>query len=301
VTLGELWRRVRFATDPDKFNRELKEEMRLHTELRREKLLRSGLEPEEAAVAARRQFGNTTLLAEDSRNEWTFQWLESLLQDTRYALKAFRRAPLFSCGVAGTIGIGLGLMCSLFTIFNAYVLRPFAVRDPHSLYQFSWSTKAGGRQSFSWSEFQRLGSDKSVFSDVLATANVLSFLDGRAFPGRLVTGNYFSMLGVQAALGRTLLPSDSEVRGAQAVVVLSYRVWANRFASDPNIVGKKIAIRRQMFEIVGVAPPEFGGLDGSSFKQPAPDFWAPVTMASHFYTFDVFGPAERAHCRWWAD
>jgi predicted permease len=293
VTFGEFWRRVQFAFKSNQFERDLEEEMRLHAELRAEKLRQVGVPTEDAANAAQRQFGNTTLLREDSRSEWSFTWLESLLQDMRYAIRTFRRAPVFTCGVAATIGMGLGLICSLFTIFNAYVLRSFVVRDPHSLYSFSWDTKAGGRQGFSWAELEHLRSDRSVFSELLATADASMFLDGRALPGRLVTGNYFSMLGVQPALGRTILPEDAAVPGAEAVVVLSHQAWKSRFGGDQNIAGKKIAIRGHTYEIVGVARPEFGGLDGSSFKQPSPDFWAPITMAKHFYAKDLLRPDQR--------
>src|SRR5882762_1118959 len=99
------------------------------------------------------------------RGEWALGWLECGLQDIRFAVRSFWRAPLFSCGVAATIGLALGLICSLFTIFNAYVLRPFVVRDPYSLYSFSWLTKTGGRQGFDWAEFEHLRSDHSVFSE----------------------------------------------------------------------------------------------------------------------------------------
>jgi predicted permease len=293
LTFGEFWRRIRFAFKSDRFERDLEEEMQLHAELRAEKLRHVGVPAEDAAKAAQRQFGNTTLLLEDSRSEWSFTWLESWLQDMRYAIRTFRRAPLFTCGVAATIGMGLGLICSLFTIFNAYVLRPFVVRDPHSLFAFSWFTKAGWRQGFSWAEVEHLRSDHSVFSEVLVTADASMFLEGRALPGRLVTGNYFSMLGVQAALGRTLLHEDAAVPGAEAVVALSHQAWKSRFGGDPNIVGKKIAIRGHTYEVVGVARPEFAGLDGSTFKEPSPDFWAPITMAKHFYTTDLLRPDER--------
>jgi predicted permease len=234
-----------------------------------------------------------TLRAGDSRAERTFTWLESLLQDTRYALRTFRRAPLFSCGIAATVGLGIGLICSLFTVFEAYVLRPFAVRDPYSLYEFQWQARGGGLQGFSWSEAEHLSSDSTLFSNVIASSATWVFVDGRPMAGRLVSGNYFPALGVEAAMGRTLLADDAAAPGAQPVVVLSHNAWQSKFAGAPDILGKKIAIRGYPFTIVGVTRAEFGGLEDADIKQPPPDFWVPITMARQFYTFDVFGSAGR--------
>src|SRR5262249_29686791 len=154
-------------------------------------------------------------------------------QDTRYALHTFRNAPLFSCAIAATIGLGMGLICSLFTVFEAYVLRPFAVRDPYSLYEFQWKTKSGGFQGFSWPEVEHLRSDPGIFSQVIASSAIWNFADGRPMPGRLVSGDYFRVLGVQAAMGRTLMPEDAATPGAQPVIVLSHNVWTSRFAGTP--------------------------------------------------------------------
>src|SRR5215471_1653530 len=121
MTFGEIWRRLRYLFRREEFERELEEEMRLHVELRAESFGEPGLR------AAQRRFGNRRFAMEQSRDEWTFAWLESLLQDVAYAMRGFLRAPGFAATVIGTIGIALGLNTTLFTIFNAYVLRPFPV------------------------------------------------------------------------------------------------------------------------------------------------------------------------------
>ena len=288
-----IWRRLQHLLHRRRFEQDLANEMRLHRELRARKLEGGGASAAEAARAAQRQFGNATLFAEDSRAAWSFAAIESILQDVRYALRAFRRAPLFACGVAGTIGLGMGLICALFTMFNAYVLRPHAIRDPYSLYEFRWRTRTARFTGFSWREFEQLRTDTSVFSEVLASSPAFVALDGRPSPGTLVSGNYFSSLGVQTAIGRTILPEDASAPGSQPVVVLSYRAWQNRFAGDPNILGRKVTILGYPFEIVGVASREFSGLDGWSIKSFAPDFWAPITMARQFYGYDLFADAGR--------
>ena len=138
-----------------------------------------------------------------------------MLLDVRYALRGFRRSPGFVVTVAATIALGLGINLALFTLFNAYVLRPIPVRDPYSLYTFTWTTRAGRQHAFSWDEYRRLREDSRAFSEVAAVQYVQTHLNGRVFRGRLVTGNYFQMLGVGTALGRTLLAEDAAVPGRE--------------------------------------------------------------------------------------
>jgi hypothetical protein len=114
---------------------ELAEELRIHQEMVEDDLRRRRAPASEACHAAHRTMGSIAVALEDSRSQWNFSWLESLLIDLRYAVRTVRRTPLFACMVIGTIGLALGLNSALFSIFNAYVLRPFAVRDPYSLYE----------------------------------------------------------------------------------------------------------------------------------------------------------------------
>jgi predicted permease len=210
--------------------------------------------------------------------------LETTLLDVRYALRIFRRSPTFVLTVAVTIALGLGINITLFTLFNAYVLRPIAVHDPYSLYTFTWTTRAGHAHAFSWDEYERLREDRRAFSEVAAVLRFQTRLDGRIVQGQLVTGNYFHMLGVGTALGRTLLPEDAA--GHDQVVVLSYEAWHTRFNSRLDIVGTKITIRGYPMEIVGVADKGFQDL-----SEVPRDFWAPITMAARLQDGpDLFGP-----------
>jgi putative ABC transport system permease protein len=145
--------------------------------------------------------------------------------------------------VAATIALGLGINVALFTLFNAYVLRPIPIRDPDTLYTFIWRTRAGGVHAFSWDEYRRLREDTSVFSEVAAVQRVQTRLNGRLFRGQLVTGNYFQMLDVGTALGRPLLPGDAAVVGRNPVLVISFEAWHTIFAGRPDIVGTKIMLR----------------------------------------------------------
>ncbi|MBV9036528.1 MAG: hypothetical protein JO182_18715, partial [Acidobacteriaceae bacterium] len=117
------------------------------------------------------------------------------------ALRSFRRSPGFVLTVAGTIALGLGLNTALFTAFNAYVLRPLSIHDPYSLYRFTWTNRAGQEHAFSWPEYQDLEKSHHAFSEVAAVESLYTRLDGRPVQGQFVTGNYFQMLGVGAAVG----------------------------------------------------------------------------------------------------
>jgi hypothetical protein len=156
-----------------KFEAELAEEIRLHREL-------SG----EAA------FGSVALTLEESREVWGFAWLESWKQDIRYALRGLRRSPGFALGVIAAIGLGIGLNTTMFTVFNAYALRPYAVRNPYGLYGFNWYGKNGAGHDFSFERFQELRRRPKVFSDVLATSGFPAELNGRTLYGQAVSTNY---------------------------------------------------------------------------------------------------------------
>lgn len=167
-------------------------------------------------------FGSVAVALEDSRAVWGFGWLESVMQDVRYALRGFRKAPGFALLVVGTIGAALGLNTTMFTVFNAYVLRPIAVHDPWALYNFIWYGKNGQGHRFTWAQYQELANRKSPFSEVIATESLQCDVEGRSMFGQLVSGNYFTMLGAGVVEGRPLLPRDASAPGAGAVMVMGY-------------------------------------------------------------------------------
>jgi predicted permease len=261
------WRRV---------ENELDEELRFHLEMQTRKNLAAGMRPDDAARHARIQFGGVAQAQEECRDARRIGFFETLFQDVRYAFRGFRRSPGFAFTVIATVALGLGLNTSLFTAFNAYVLRPLAVRDPYSLYRYTWINRNGDGHMFSWREFQELRSQNPAFSEIMAVHQLgFARAEGHIMFGQLVTGNYFSMLGIEAALGRTLYPEDAAAPGSAPVVVLSFKTWRNKFAGDPDIVGKKIFIHGYPLQVVGVAHAGFTGL-----SEVPLDFWAPLTMAA---------------------
>src|ERR1019366_1791803 len=195
----------------------------------------AGLPPQDARFAAQRAFGNVALALEDSRAEWRFAWLGSLAQDLRYALRGFRKSPGFALTVTGTLALGLGTLATAFSMFNATVLRPYAVRDPYSLYSFLWRGRNAVHYG-SWQDFSELRKQRTVFSEILAYYPGNASIAGRPLRVVAVSGNYFDMLGGQPCLGRVL--GNADERPGTAVAVASYAAWKGRLHGDPGAIGR---------------------------------------------------------------
>jgi len=210
-----------------------------------------------------------------------------MFRDVRYALRTLRGSPAFAVTVILTLGIGLGLNTTLFTLFNTYVLRPFAVNDPYSLYELRWTTTKSQRPMFTWDQYQDLKkAQPAFFDDTIAFSPFLARLENRNMVGMAISGNYFLALGVGASPGRPILPEDASTPGIGAVVVISQQLWKNEFAEDAGLVGRTVRISGKPFEVVGIAPKDFGGV------APFPiDFYVPLTMQSAIVPGpDVLGP-----------
>ena len=248
-----------------KRERELAEELRSHREMAEDAYRSDELPDDEVRFAVQRTMGNVTQALEDSRAVWSLGWLESLMQDVRYALRGFLNAPAFVLTAVGTIGLALGLNSALFTLFNAYVLRPFAVHDPYSLYEFTWIAKNNAFHGFHPKEFEDFRRDNPAFVDALLYEFVMTRTEGKQVVGQIISDNAFTMLGTGAAMGRTLLPGDDHT------LVLSDLAWRSKFGGDERILGKKLDILGGSYEIVGVARREFTGL-----REVSPDFWIPL-------------------------
>src|SRR5579872_2087838 len=246
--------------------RDLADEVEFHLALEARKYREQGMDDAEALRRARAEFGGVTQTMEQCRDRRGLRALETLAQDVRYALRGFRKTPGFAITVVATIALALGLNTALFTLFNAYFLQPLPVRDPHTL--FTWGEPGGGDRQLRLGEFQDLQRDDPAFAQTIASRFFLSRGEGHLLLGDLVSANYFPMLGVETALGRTLVPDDG------AAIVLSAAAWKNKFGADPEILGRKISVRGVVLEVVGIARPGFTGLNAVPL-----DFWAPLSIA----------------------
>ncbi len=164
-----------------------------------------------------------------------------------------------------TLALGIGANTAVFSLINAALLKMLPVRNPQELVQFFEIHPLGKNDSFSYPAFQLFQQETQDFSSIIAFADVTD-LDvdvnghGQIASGQVVSGNYFSTLGVSAILGRTIDSMDDQVAGGSAVAVVSYKYWRERLAGDPNVVGTKILLNSYPFTVIGVTPPEFFGL-----------------------------------------
>ena len=260
--MKKLWKRLRQTVQGRRFEAELADELRIHREMAEDAARRGGAAPDEARRQSARAFGGEALALEDSRAVWRFAWLDSLAQDIRYALRGFRKSPGFALTAIGTLALGLGTLATAFSVFNAFALRPFPVRDARSLYWFEWQARDSNHAPATWREFTDLRTQKAAFSDVLAYQPAMAPLMGRQAWVEEVSGNYFTMLGGLTCMGRPILESDDEP-ASPAVAVVAYDMWKSRFGADPDVVGRTLYVRGQPVEIVGVACAEFNGLSRS--------------------------------------
>src|SRR5438105_4730825 len=210
-----------------------------------------------------------------------------MLQDVRFALRGFRRAPAFVVTVVLTIAFGLGLNASVFTILDAYVLRPLAIRDPGSLFEVFFQDRRGWGKSLSWRQYQDLRA-LPVSSESFAHKSAFARSERGPMLGNVVTGDAFRVLGAAPAIGRTLLPEDATLPHGEPVLVLSYDAWRGKFGGDSGVIGRKVVVHGIPLTVVGVATKRFTGIGTLP-----PDFWAPITLLSRLEgSEDLFGAKE---------
>jgi predicted permease len=254
---------------------DLSEELRSHLDRESERLEAGGMAPDAARREALRLFGSAEQVKEECREARGTALVENTIRDIFYALRTFRRAPLVAFTIVSTVALGLGLVAAVFTLLNALLFRSDAVPKVHELFGVSRTrTSDGERQGFTRADVDAFRRETDVFSGAYAQrTEVDSFVDGRLIFGTFVTGNFFQVLGVNAARGRALTPADDEL-GGQPVLVLSDHGWDRLFARDPAAIGRRLIINGLSFEIVGVMPVGFRGLAVMS----PDDYWAPLSM-----------------------
>jgi predicted permease len=300
--IGEAWRRLVFFFRRGQFQHELKEEMDDHVRMKAKDLTDEGMLPDQARNAARREFGNTLLLREESRDALGFRWLEALLQDIRYGVRQLRRNPGFTAIVVLTLALGIGATTAIFSVVNAVLLRPLPYPNSNRLVQV-WSTNPHTNRWGDWvsyPDFVDWRSENKVFRGMAIYRTWLTNLSGGDHPEALFTvlasSNLFSVLGVPPMLGRAFLPVEDKP-GRNRVVILSNGLWRSRFASNRKVVGAAVNINAQRYTVIGVMPPGFGFPAGLPEGIRA-DAWMPLGLdpdqndrGSHNYR--VVGRLER--------
>ena len=207
------------------------------------------------------------------------RWEDEMIQDLRYGIRMMLKHRGFTCAAALTLALGIGANTAIFSLIDAVLLKRLPVKDPERLVLLRHANSRGTENTFAYRTYEQFRDQNQVLSGVLAyhALRLTVSVDGQPEPavaGQLVSGNYYSVLGVNAALGRTILPDDDRAPGESPVCVISFDYWQRRFAGDPAVVGKTIHLRGAPFTIIGVSQQEFFGLEvGSSM-----DISVPLTM-----------------------
>ncbi|MGB0034826.1 MAG: ABC transporter permease [Candidatus Acidiferrales bacterium] len=232
--------------------------------------------------------------------------MQTLLQDIRYGIRILIKNPGFTIVAVLTLALGIGANTAIFTMVNSVLLSSLPVKDPSQLvaltdpdsHGMSVGSQDGDRALLTYAEFQAMSERNHAFSGVLALESgqqkINVATEGQTDEGapasiNMVSGSYFSVLGVNPILGRAFTTEVDKVRDANPVAVISYRFWQSRFGADKAILGRKIRIRSTSFDIVGVAPPQFQGITVGF----APDIWVPLTMQAELFPGEDFLSVEK--------
>jgi predicted permease len=252
----------------------LREEIEGHIALQTAENLRAGLSPAEARRQAKVKFGGVEAVKEDYRAERGLLFIETFLQDLRYAIRLLRKSPGFTIVAILTLALGIGANAVVFAILNALILRPLNVPHAESLYGIQHGNEASSYQSYL--DYLDLRDRNHSFDGLAAFNGAQAGLDTGENPSRVwlyeVSGNYFDVLGIQPFLGRLFHGSDEHGANSAPYIVLSYSYWHTRFQDDRGVVGRTVQLDKHPFTIVGVAPPEFHG----TLLFFNPDFFVPI-------------------------
>ncbi|MBV9886453.1 MAG: ABC transporter permease [Acidobacteria bacterium] len=275
--------RMRSLFRKDKAELELDEELRFHLQSQIEECVKQGMNPQEARHAAFRALGGVEQVKEECRDARRINFVDNFLQDGRFGLRMFRRSPGFAVIACVTLALGIGATTSIFSVVKTVIFAPLPFRQPENLVHV-WGSdgppgqhyRRGDQVFFSsarpadlydWREqnqsFERISAYRKC-SMLLTGGKETDLVDGQE-----VYDDFFEMLGTPAQLGRGLQASDYESGGAH-VVVISNRMWVQRLAANPDIIGARISLDRESYQIVGVMPATF---------YPTPwgysEFWIP--------------------------
>jgi predicted permease len=278
---------------------ELDEDIRDHIERETQDNIERGMAPEEARYAAVRKFGNVTLVKEETREVWSFIWLEQLLQDIQFGLRMLRKSPGFAAVAILTLALGIGANTAIFSLMDAVMLRALPVENPSKLVLLKWSARnapnihgymnsgdcplnvmpgAANPYGCSFSEpmFREIA-QANIFEATTAFANSGRLnLTGNGtaavINGQLVSGDFFRAMGLKAAAGRLFEAGDDKPSAAD-VAVLNYGYWQSAFGGSRDVVGRTIELNNVAFTIIGVAEQRFTGITpGSDY-----DVWLPLS------------------------
>jgi putative ABC transport system permease protein len=260
--MTNFWRNI-FAKE--KIDRDLDEEVRSYSDLLAQEKMREGINPEEARRAAKLQLGGVEQVKEEVRRARTGAWLDSVFQDFRYAARTLRKNPAFSAIAILTLALGIGASTAVFSLVNAVLLKPlpypnsqqivFPWRQPPAGLHVGYNEMPWGRPDFLFfahesKSFQSVGAFKSD------SFNLTGSGDAARLDGLRASAGFFPSLGISPIMGRTFSAEEDQI-GHEHEVVLSYRLWRDRFGSDTQILGRALQLNSESYTVIGVMPQGF--------------------------------------------
>ena len=297
-----VFRRLKYWMESARRSDALQEEMDLHLAEKAAELEADGMSPERAYAEARRRFGNVVLKREESREIWMTRFLSELGQDIRYGCRTMIANKAFSALAVLSLALGIGANTTIYSFMESILLRSLPVADPESLVVLNWHSRPPqnankqsvhvmhGLQGLAWPgdkgdmvlgifpyrAFETLREDNPVFSTLFGYFNghnkTLAIRGQAASAGtEYVTGDYFRGLAVSPAAGR-LISSEDDRPGAAPVAVISYATSEQRFGGPSSAIGQPVLVDNVPFTVIGVAPPEFFGVDPAA----SPDLYLPL-------------------------
>ncbi len=281
--------RLRNAIRPGRAEPDLARELASHLGLLEDEYRRRGMSADDARAAARHALGSAMHAKDLHRDARSFTWIDDARRDGRYAIRTLRRTPGFTALAVLTLALGIGATTAIFTLIDGVLLQSLPVRDARGLVLLGDARGSGtaiGLQGgsftlFSYDLYRRLR-DERIFDGLCAVQSSKSRISVRR-PGtngsepvfaRLVSANYFDVLGTRVVIGRVLGPAD-DAASAPPVAVVSFRYWSERLNRDPSVIGSAVLLDRVPVAIVGVAAPEFYG---ETLEPDPPSFWMPLAI-----------------------
>ena len=286
----KIYRRLRAVFRKEELNQQLSDELAFHLAKQIDQNIAAGMSPDEARYAALRKFGGVEQVKEECRDAWGMRFIDTLLQDIRYGLRMLAKNPGFTAVAVVTLALGIGANTAIFTLINAVLLQSLPLKNPGQLVLFYDGAATGTNTSngipndiYSYPAWEYFRDHDESFEGLCAfrqESDRLTLQMGASSDpqrqeqvrGHLVSGSYFTVLGVQAAAGR-LLTAQDDIPTAPPGAVISYDFWRRRFNLDRSVMGKTVDLNGTVFTIVGVTPREFFG---ERVGTP-PDFWLPLS------------------------
>ena len=263
TALREWMRRLRDTARPARRDGDLEEELRSHLEMASDEAARRGVPANDATRHAQLQSGAIAPAMEALRHQRGVPWLADLARDVRYGVRGLIRQPIFSMVAIASLALGIGANTAVFSVVDAVLLRTLPVQQPQELFFLDVVGSEGGGGAPPYPCFERIRQETTAFSNIAAFATDQRPLqiDGvveQVF-GQVASGNYFDTLGIVPVLGRLLTTADERLDAH--VAVIGYGYWQRRFGGEASVIGRTVQYRDRTYEIVGVTPRNFRGLE----------------------------------------